>query len=66
MTDILELDEDGIEKVSLQQYTEKANLDYSMYVNLDRSLPHVGDGLKPVQRRIIYAMSEQGLKAAAK
>ena len=42
-------------------FTEKAYLDYSMYVILDRALPHIGDGLKPVQRRIIYAMSELGL-----
>ncbi len=48
------------------QFTEKAYLDYSMYVILDRALPHIGDGLKPVQRRIIYAMSELGLSAAAK
>ncbi len=54
------------EGVSLKQYTEKAYLDYSMYVILDRALPHLGDGLKPVQRRIIYAMSELGLKASAK
>lgn len=54
------------EVVSLKQYTEKAYLDYSMYVILDRALPHLGDGLKPVQRRIIYAMSELGLKASAK
>ena len=66
MSDILEIDSDGIEQVSLQQYTEKAYLDYAMYVILDRALPHVGDGLKPVQRRIIYAMSELGLKASAK
>jgi len=58
--------EDGIEQVSLRDYTEKAYLDYSMYVILDRALPHVGDGLKPVQRRIVYAMSELGLKATAK
>ena len=58
--------EDGIEQVSLRDYTEKAYLDYSMYVILDRALPHVGDGLKPVQRRIVYAMSELGLKASAK
>ena len=57
---------DGIEQISLKQYTEKAYLDYSMYVILDRALPHIGDGLKPVQRRIIYAMSELGLKASAK
>ena len=66
MSDILEIDSDGIEQVSLKQYTEKAYLDYSMYVILDRALPHVGDGLKPVQRRIVYAMSELGLKASAK
>lgn len=66
MTEILDIDSDGIEQVSLKQYAEKAYLDYSMYVILDRALPHVGDGLKPVQRRIIYAMSELGLKATAK
>ncbi len=54
------------EGVSLKTYTEKAYLDYSMYVILDRALPNIGDGLKPVQRRIIYAMSELGLKASAK
>ncbi|MEP5568274.1 MAG: DNA topoisomerase IV subunit A [Halioglobus sp.] len=66
MTDVIEIDEDGIEQVSLKTYAEKAYLDYSMYVILDRALPHVGDGLKPVQRRIVYAMSELGLKATAK
>ena len=66
MSDIVQIDQDGIEQVSMKQYTEKAYLDYSMYVILDRALPHVGDGLKPVQRRIIYAMSELGLKATAK
>ena len=66
MTDILEIDQDGIEQVSMQHYTEKAYLDYSMYVILDRALPNIGDGLKPVQRRIVYAMSELGLKATAK
>jgi len=64
-SDIIPIDE-GIERVSLQEYTEKAYLDYSMYVILDRALPHVGDGLKPVQRRIVYAMSELGLKSTAK
>jgi topoisomerase IV subunit A len=54
------------ERISLRNYAEKAYLDYSMYVILDRALPHIGDGLKPVQRRIIYAMSELGLKATAK
>ena len=55
-----------IEVVPLRSYTEKAYLDYSMYVINDRALPNIGDGLKPVQRRIIYAMSELGLKASAK
>ena len=54
------------EQISIGNFTEKAYLDYSMYVILDRALPHIGDGLKPVQRRIIYAMSELGLKATAK
>ncbi len=57
---------DGEESVALRAFTEKAYLDYSMYVILDRALPHVGDGLKPVQRRIIYAMSELGLQNNAK
>lgn len=52
--------------IALKEYAEKAYLDYSMYVILDRALPHIGDGLKPVQRRIIYAMSELGLKSHAK
>lgn len=55
-----------IEKKPLAEFTEKAYLNYSMYVILDRALPHLADGLKPVQRRIIYAMSELGLKASAK
>ena len=54
------------EQQPLSQFTEKAYLDYSMYVILDRALPHIGDGLKPVQRRIIYAMSELGLSSSAK
>ncbi|MEM6639307.1 MAG: DNA topoisomerase IV subunit A [Pseudomonadota bacterium] len=61
-----ELDFAGLENQSLKAYTEKAYLDYSMYVILDRALPHVADGLKPVQRRIVYAMSELGLSAASK
>ncbi len=64
MTD--ELDFEGIEQQPLHVFTEKAYLDYSMYVILDRALPHIGDGLKPVQRRIIYAMSELGLSASSK
>ncbi|HFD81068.1 MAG TPA: DNA topoisomerase IV subunit A [Gammaproteobacteria bacterium] len=55
-----------IETLPLSTFTEKAYLDYSMYVILDRALPHIGDGLKPVQRRIVYAMSELGLSARAK
>ncbi len=54
------------EQQPLRVFAEKAYLDYSMYVILDRALPHIGDGLKPVQRRIVYAMSELGLKASAK
>ncbi len=54
------------EQVPLREYAERAYLDYAMYVVLDRALPHLGDGLKPVQRRIVYAMSELGLSAAAK
>jgi topoisomerase-4 subunit A len=57
---------DAEESTPLRDYAEKAYLDYSMYVILDRALPHISDGLKPVQRRIIYAMSELGLKAPAK
>ncbi|MEO1078923.1 MAG: DNA topoisomerase IV subunit A [Pseudomonadota bacterium] len=66
MTESSTIDDDGVEGVSLKQYAEKAYLDYSMYVILDRALPHIGDGLKPVQRRIVYAMSELGLKSSAK
>jgi len=61
-----ELNFDGIERVPLAVFTEKAYLDYSMYVILDRALPHLGDGLKPVQRRIIYAMSDLGLAHTSK
>ncbi|KAA2286238.1 DNA topoisomerase IV subunit A [Arenimonas fontis] len=56
----------GFEQIPLREYAERAYLDYSMYVVLDRALPFLGDGLKPVQRRIVYAMSELGLGAAAK
>src|SRR6478736_8807046 len=56
----------GAEQQPVREYAEKAYLDYSMYVILDRALPHIGDGLKPVQRRIIYAMSELGLKSISK
>ena len=57
----LDLSLDGVERRSLADFTEQAYLNYSMYVIMDRALPHIGDGLKPVQRRIIYAMSELGL-----
>ncbi|MFY2507781.1 DNA topoisomerase IV subunit A [Vibrio pectenicida] len=57
---------DGIEQLPMRKFTEDAYLNYSMYVIMDRALPYIGDGLKPVQRRIIYAMSELGLSAAAK
>lgn len=66
MSQLLEIPPGGFEQVPLREYAEKAYLDYSMYVVLDRALPYVGDGLKPVQRRIIYAMSELGLSAASK
>jgi topoisomerase-4 subunit A len=62
----LDLTPEGVERLPLKRFTEKAYLDYSMYVILDRALPHIGDGLKPVQRRIVYAMSELGLSAASK
>jgi topoisomerase-4 subunit A len=61
-----ELNFEGVEKQPLKTFTEKAYLDYSMYVILDRALPALGDGLKPVQRRIVYAMSELSLAAANK
>ena len=65
MNDIV-IGDDGVERQTLKDYTESAYLNYSMYVIMDRALPHIGDGLKPVQRRITYAMSELGLKAGAK
>ena len=61
-----ELNFEGVEKLPLKAFAERAYLDYSMYVILDRALPSLGDGLKPVQRRIVYAMSELGLAAGAK
>ena len=66
MSDIVTFNDQGVESRALSDYAEQAYLDYSMYVILDRALPHIGDGLKPVQRRIVYAMSELGLKASAK
>jgi topoisomerase IV subunit A len=58
--------QENFERLPLKEFAEKAYLDYSMYVILDRALPHIADGLKPVQRRIVYAMSELGLTALAK
>jgi topoisomerase-4 subunit A len=66
MSDNLTLNLEGVERQPLKTFTEKAYLDYSMYVILDRALPHLSDGLKPVQRRIVYAMSELGLSALSK
>ncbi|WP_076586296.1 DNA topoisomerase IV subunit A [Vibrio ostreicida] len=61
-----EITYDGVEQLPMRKFTEEAYLNYSMYVIMDRALPYIGDGLKPVQRRIIYAMSELGLSATAK
>ncbi|MDN4502776.1 DNA topoisomerase IV subunit A [Alteromonadaceae bacterium BrNp21-10] len=66
MSQEISISSDGIEQLALSRFTEDAYLNYSMYVIMDRALPHIGDGLKPVQRRIIYAMSELGLSANAK
>ncbi|MDG1473430.1 MAG: DNA topoisomerase IV subunit A [Porticoccaceae bacterium] len=66
MSDVVTFNDQGLESRPVSNYAEQAYLDYSMYVILDRALPHIGDGLKPVQRRIVYAMSELGLKASAK
>ena len=56
----------NLSSISLKEYAEESYLNYSMYVILDRALPHIGDGMKPVQRRILYAMSELGLNAGSK
>lgn len=66
MNETITISADGVEQLPLQQFAEEAYLNYSMYVIMDRALPHIGDGLKPVQRRIIYAMSDLGLSATAK
>jgi topoisomerase-4 subunit A len=66
MTQHITVNEEGVEQISLSSYSEQSYLNYSMYVINDRALPHIGDGLKPVQRRIVYAMSELGLKSTAK
>ena len=64
MSDSLDLSLEGVERRSLADFTEQAYLNYSMYVIMDRALPHIGDGLKPVQRRIVYAMSEGAARRA--
>ncbi len=66
MNQTVHYDEGGVERQPLKAYAEAAYLNYAMYVIMDRALPNIGDGLKPVQRRIVYAMSELGLKAGAK
>lgn len=66
MSNLLDLSLEGVEKLPLTKFTEDAYLNYAMYVIMDRALPHISDGLKPVQRRIIYAMSELGLSALSK
>ncbi|AYG47888.1 DNA topoisomerase IV subunit A (plasmid) [Pseudomonas sp. Leaf58] len=66
MNDAINLSLEGVEERSMADFTETAYLNYSMYVIMDRALPHIGDGLKPVQRRITYAMSELGLDADSK
>jgi len=66
MNNDITINSDGIEQLPLGRFTEDAYLNYSMYVIMDRALPHIGDGLKPVQRRIIYAMSDLGLSNNAK
>ncbi|PCH63104.1 MAG: DNA topoisomerase IV subunit A [SAR86 cluster bacterium] len=66
MNQEITVNEDGVEQITLKNYTQSAYLNYAMYVINDRALPNIGDGLKPVQRRIIYAMSELGLKSTQK
>jgi len=66
MTQDITISADGVEQLPIRKFTEEAYLNYSMYVIMDRALPNIGDGLKPVQRRIIYAMSDLGLSATAK
>lgn len=66
MIQAVDLSLEGVERRSMAEFTEQAYLNYSMYVIMDRALPHIGDGLKPVQRRIVYAMSELGLDADSK
>ena len=65
MSNPLDLSLDGVERRSLADFTESAYLNYSMYVIMDRALPHIGDGLKPVQRRIVYAAQHWLMRQAA-
>lgn len=66
MANSAKLSLEGVERQPLHAFTERAYREYAMYVILDRALPHISDGLKPVQRRIVYAMSELGLKSTSK
>ena len=66
MNDDITISQDGVEQLPIRRFAEDAYLNYSMYVIMDRALPHIGDGLKPVQRRIVYAMSDLGLSNNAK
>lgn len=66
MNQEITINEDGVEQIALKTYSQRAYLNYAMYVINDRALPHIADGLKPVQRRIVYAMSELGLKSSSK
>jgi len=66
MNEDIIVNDEGVEQIALKTYSQHAYLNYSMYVINDRALPHIADGLKPVQRRIVYAMSELGLKASSK
>lgn len=66
MNDDITISQEGVEQLPIRRFAEDAYLNYSMYVIMDRALPHIGDGLKPVQRRIVYAMSDLGLSANAK
>ena len=63
---IIKQSKTNIENIALKEFSESAYLNYSMYVILDRALPHISDGLKPVQRRIIYSMHQLGLDNASK
>jgi len=66
MSAIDQNEQNGSEVMLIHEYSEKAYLNYAMSVIMNRALPFIGDGLKPVQRRVLYAMSELGLKSTAK